>query len=281
MNHINADGEIASVPRSPLQPRDAQLVLGNKLFYTRHDHVGISNALDEYNLTDSVPNDKFRNFEAPSLTVVGKDLYFDRMHDLVQNQSQKQSQDLFKDEEYIKDNFRINRLTIGGHNDAQFGVLKPGALLSLNEIQNYEKTFPGWDVCYLHKQGPAAISPFSQMKANSNGMWWVPGQEDNDEFHYFVSTWLSDWVGYVEETVFDINILMLDEHHVCVSQMDNPVANAFFKKHKIEPVYVPWRHRYFWDGGLHCITLDLYREGKQVDYFPGRTECVVCEGYVP
>ena len=23
----------------------------------------------------------------------------------------------------------------------------------------------------------------------------------------------------------------------------------------------------FWDGGLHCITLDLYREGEQQDYF--------------
>ena len=41
----------------------------------------------------------------------------------------------------------------------------------------------------------------------------------------------------------------------------------FLKKHNVEPVYVPWRHRYFWDGGLHCITLDLYREGTQKDYF--------------
>jgi hypothetical protein len=34
-------------------------------------------------------------------------------------------------------------------------------------------------------------------------------------------------------------------------------------KHKIEPVHIPWRHRYFWDGGLHCITLDLEREGSK------------------
>ncbi len=38
----------------------------------------------------------------------------------------------------------------------------------------------------------------------------------------------------------------------------------------MEPVYIPWRHRYFWDGGLHCITLDLVREGTQQNYFPER-----------
>jgi hypothetical protein len=67
-------------------------------------------------------------------------------------------------------------------------------------------------------------------------------------------------------------VLMLDEHHCCVSNPNNKIVNSFFKKHKIEPVHVPFRHRYFWDGGLHCITLDLYREGKQQDYFPQKDQ---------
>ena len=50
--------------------------------------------------------------------------------------------------------------------------------------------------------------------------------------------------------------------------------NAFLKKHKMEAIHVPWRHRYFWDGGLHCITLDLVREGEQQDYFPDRKQPV-------
>ena len=40
-----------------------------------------------------------------------------------------------------------------------------------------------------------------------------------------------------------------------------------FKKHKVEPVIFNFRHRYFWDGGVNCITQDLYREGTQEDYF--------------
>jgi len=27
------------------------------------------------------------------------------------------------------------------------------------------------------------------------------------------------------------------------------------------------RHRYFWDGGLHCFTLDLRRKGHRENYF--------------
>ena len=40
-----------------------------------------------------------------------------------------------------------------------------------------------------------------------------------------------------------------------------------FKKHKVEPVIFNFRHKHFWDGGIHCMTQDLYREGTQEDYF--------------
>jgi len=51
MNYIEHDGTLQGnqgVPRSPLQPRDTQLVIGDKLFYTGMDHPSIKTALDEY-----------------------------------------------------------------------------------------------------------------------------------------------------------------------------------------------------------------------------------------
>jgi len=129
----------------------------------------------------------------------------------------------------------------------------------LYDVQNYSETFPGWDVCYLPDQSWAKVSEFIKLKEKNAGKWWLAGEEYNDEFTYFVETWLKDWVGYVEETVFDVNVLVLDKHHVCVSNM-NPLVVDFLKKHNMEAIHVPWRHRYFWDGGLHCITLDLVRE---------------------
>jgi len=47
----------------------------------------------------------------------------------------------------------------------------------------------------------------------------------------------------------------------------NKVVFDHFKKHKVEPIIFNFRHSYFWDGGIHCITQDLYREGIQEDYF--------------
>ena len=72
---------------------------------------------------------------------------------------------------------------------------------------------------------------------------------------------------------------MLDPHTVCVSNPHNEEMNAFFKKHKIEVVHIPWRHRFFHDGGLHCTTLDLVRDGVQEDYFPDRAEPVQDKGF--
>ena len=213
--------------------------------------------------------------QAPSITVVGRDIYIDiktEVDSVLVNYYFKEFAKMFP-------NFKINVLTIGGHNDGCFHTIKPGAILSLNEIQTYNDTFPGWDICYLPDQSWDKVRPFIELKIKNRGKWWVPGEEENDEFTNFVETWLQDWVGYVEETVFDVNVLVLDERHCCVSQQDNEIVNAFLKKHNMEPVYVPWRHRYFWDGGLHCITLDLYREGTQQDYFPDRQHSITDKGF--
>ena len=328
MNYTDHDGKLMSIPRGPLQPRDAQLVIGNTLFYTGDDHPGIKRSLTNYNKdfkSISSPLSR-RNFDghkgegapdwpsyndyivrfineqpfsdkpyihneifdickketsfgfaipAPSITVVGRDVYVDDKGEI----NQVLFDYYFKEFTKMFPNFKINVLSIGGHNDACFHTIKPGAILSLKEIQTYEDTFPDWDICYLPDQSWSKVKPFTKLKKQNQGKWWVPGEEENDEFTNFVETWLQDWVGYVEETVFDVNVLVLDEHHVCVSQPDNEIVNTFLKKHNMEPVYIPWRHRYFWDGGLHCITLDLVREGTQQDYFPNRQNPIIDKGF--
>lgn len=219
---------------------------------------------------------------APSITLVGKDIYVDKekLHLQMPEWTTDDDLDFYLDQFAERFNkFRLNSLVIGGHNDGTFHTLKPGVILSLKEIQHYANTFPDWEVCYLEHQGWAKVEGFTNFKKQVFGKWWVPGQEENDEFTRFVETWLKDWVGYVEETVFDVNVLMLDQHHCCVSNPNNPIVNQFLKKHNIEPVHVPWRHRYFWDGGLHCITLDLYREGSQQNYFPDRKTSISDIGF--
>ena len=289
MNYVDSDGRLterkgvmmagAGIPAAPLQPRDSQIVIGNTMYYTGFDGQGIWDSIEEWagskNNIETVFGGNIPQFSAPAMTHVGKDLYVDRLDD----------KGLILDDSFVErilsnnPDLRINRLNIGGHNDGTFHPIKNGALITLKEIQTYEDTFPDWDVCYLPDQGWDRIEGFMKHKQRVSGKWWVPGEEDNDEFTHFVETWLNDWTGYIEETVFDVNVLMLDEHHCCVTNPNNEQINSFLKKHNIEPVYIPWRHRYFYDGGLHCITLDLHRDGSMEDYFPARDSSVDDKGF--
>lgn len=279
MDYIDNQGRgqywSSGVPRSPLQTRDRQFVGGNNLFFTDYEN-GVAQRFFDYNFSDSVDIKKSMEMDgifAPSYTMVGRDIYIDQYDcKLRDDQIAALKQNI--------PNVRINTLNHGGHSDGCFHTIKPGAILSILDIQTYQDTFPGWDVCYLPNQSWGQVQGFTSMKEKVNGKWWVPGEEENDELTHFVETWLQDWVGFVEETVFDVNVLVLDEHHVCVNNM-NPTVIEFLKKHNMEPVHVPWRHRYFLDGGLHCITLDIKRNGTQQDYFPERGDTGVIDYGTP
>ena len=58
------------------------------------------------------------------------------------------------------------------------------------------------------------MSPFRKIKQKNGGKWWVPGEEDSDEFSNYVETYLKDWVGYVEETVFEENMHSLNQNTI-------------------------------------------------------------------
>ena len=271
------DTVVDNYPRGPLQPRDYQLILGNKAYSFTLDHPSIAKCLKEYGGDDTIVIPKFVKraskksiYGSAKVFVIGKDVYLDKQY----IRYKEMYNHIFK-------GWRKNTINIGeAHVDGCFHPIKPGAILSLFDIQAYQNTFPGWEVCYLKDQSWNAVDGFIKIKEKNKGKWWLAGEEDNNEFTDFVNTWLDDWVGYVEETVFDVNVLVLDQHHVAVSNMNNEIVNTFLKKHKMEPVYIPWRHRYFWDGGLHCITLDLHREGIQQDYFPDRVEPVTDTGFI-
>lgn len=165
--------------------------------------------------------------------------------------------------------FRVNIQAteeMGGHGDATWCILKPGVIVTLHDLQNYAEKFPGWDILYLEDKYWDQLSPFRTMKKKVGGKWWIQGEEHNDQLINYVESWLGNWVGYCEETVFEVNMLSINPEVVLVNNYNERVFD-FLKKHKIEPVICTQRHRWFWDGGVHCLTQDLYREGEQHDYF--------------
>lgn len=278
MNYVNLSGAIQGrVPRAPLMPRDEQVVLGNKLYFTGKDHKAIMQLLKEYNSEDvgflTGKGKNHKTAEGPNLLLIGSDLYVDvKDWKLTKQNIETLKQDI--------PNLRIHRLNIGGHNDGLFHTLKHKVIFTTTNIQNYTDTFPGWDVHYVDQDTyeDNLLIDFKKTRASIKQGWWYPGQHNNSNIGSFIDNWLNDWVGFIQESVFDLNCLMLDEHHACMINYSQS-TNEFLKKHKIEPIRIPFRHKYFWDGGLHCLTLELEREGTQEDYFPNRTQELVDPGY--
>jgi hypothetical protein len=196
---------------------------------------------------------------------IGRDLF-------VGTDDYHQDQSILK--KFVDREFTATRnhiINTGGHSDGTYCPVAPGLIISLHDVPNYADTFPGWEVIYLPGQSWDAVQPFLDLKEKNKGKWWIPGFEHDQTVVDVVEQWLGHWTGYVEETVFDVNMLIIDPKNVMVFNYNKKVFDAL-ARYGITPHIVPFRHRYFWDGGIHCVTSDLHREGTMQDFFPGRTD---------
>jgi len=235
-------------------------VIGEKLYAVGNISSGYTDVLKKIKRKNLVLGKAPASIATSTICRVGKDIWWDIPKPFTDDQSEK-----YKNK-WIEQGFRVHTSRKGYHLDGSFCVVKPGCIVSLYNVQDYKEEFPGWDVLYLPDQSWSKVSPFLKIKEKVGGQWWLKGEEHNDQLIKFVNTWLKDWVGYVEETVFDVNMLSLDQNTIICNNYNKQVFDHF-KKHKVEPIIFNFRHRYFWDGGIHCITQDLYREGTQEDYF--------------
>tara|TARA_B100000925_G_scaffold289595_1_gene272798 strand:- start:727 stop:2049 length:1323 start_codon:yes stop_codon:yes gene_type:complete len=193
---------------------------------------------------------------------LGHDLYFNHVNVL-----NKLNEVRFK-EKYKKlfPDFNVHTLDIPGHSDGALFVVKPGLCIALKSEDNYKDTFPDWEIVSIKGEGWDKVDGFLKMKEKNKGRWFVKGEEDNDDLVNFVDKWMSHWVTYVEETVFDLNMLVINENNVICNGYNKKVFDAF-ERHNVTPHIINFRHRYFWDGGLHCISSDISRSGEKQHYF--------------
>ena len=257
---INKVGSLKNIFRPPVCPRDHFAVIGETLYAISGGSPGYSSVLQKIARENLEITHADGTISTATICRVGKDLWWD-LHENTPPHLVEQYKNKWEQE-----GFRVHISNRGYHSDATFCVVKPGCIVSLNDIQDYKKEFPGWEVLYLPDQSRGKVSKFLSIKNKVDGRWWLQGEEHNHQLIEFVNSWLTDWVGYVEETVFDVNMLSIDPNTIICNNYNKEVFEHF-KKHKVEPVIFNFRHRYFWDGGVHCITQDLYREGTQQDYF--------------
>lgn len=214
------------------------------------------------NVIENQHHDILNQIPTNGITRIGKDLYF--------GISSTGKADVEKVADYFFSDYRCHFVTTGGHIDGCFSPVIPGLIVSIMGIPAYKDTFPNWEVVYLPGESWGKVRGWLELKAKNQGRWWIKGGEYDTELIDYVETWLKDWTGYVEESVFDVNILTINQNNVIVNGYNKKAFDAF-KKHNITPHICPIRHRYFWDGGIHCVTLDLCRDGTLKDWFPERS----------
>ena len=248
-----------------IMPRDDFSVIGNELRINWNE-LGWESVLNEYRQDNNsvIIHDNFLPSSSGQVRV-GRDIYFDfcyknRQVDVVQQTLEQAYEQSLKD-------YRIHLLFNGGHIDSCFSVLKPGLIFASRYFEDYERTFPGWHL--LNSHGPEFENVRRRQGDWGGQSWQFDPAVGSQKFSEHVFQYARDWIGDYIETIFEVNCLMLDEKNVMVlSAPDDSLEE--FERHGITPHPMPFRARTFWDGGLHCLTLDIRRQSSAQDYFPDR-----------
>ena len=212
--------------RPPISPRDYFVVFGEQLF--------VGNVIAGYkDIIKSIDREKIKwylgnDISSCNMIRCGNHVHWDVSKDV----------EPIKEQEIMKwlqdNNYKVSVTRYGWHMDGMYSILKPGVMVARRGIPEIETIYPTWDICYL----------------------------DDSEVQKPIE---HEWGGDYTESNYDINILSVDTEN-CIVANEEPAMFRFLEKHKINPIVCRLRDRNFWDNGIHCVTQDLYREGKMEDY---------------
>lgn len=268
-------------------PRDHFLVFGNRLYESGipgRESRPWQALIDEYRQDpqceivtsiDTAVNPVV--ISSANAVRVGRDLYLDMGSPRVSSRSvrtdaviQQQLESLFQD-------YRFHKIWNGGHIDGCFAVARPGLLITSSHYRGYDQTFPGWERIDIAAPEFQRHQPRSRKGPSHFGKWYVdPAQQGNRKFNEHIIKHASTWVGDYTETYFEVNCLVLNETNIMMLGNNETMAREL-ERRGITVHWVPFRTRTFWDGGLHCITLDIRRRDHMIDLFPERGDQRVFE----
>jgi hypothetical protein len=83
----------------------------------------------------------------------------------------------------------------------------------------------------------------------------------------WIDKWLNEWKGYVQNVAFDSNVLVIDPTNILFSSLQ-PKVFKLLEGMGINCHVVKMRHGMFWEGGIHCLTLDIKRRGEKRSIVP-------------
>ena len=261
-----------------MNPRDEQIVIDNSIIFGQwHTNIskGYATGLADYK-NYFLPDPAFKKINCASIVRLGEDIIIDNDKGLNTDAHVKRLKKYFEPLGYNIIYTKTHDFTFKNemsHADSVFAILKPGLILHANENSDYsENIFKGWDLIRVDKTQQLGASKRHKEFKDSKQQYtkecsyaFEDSKYNDDRWFNFLNKWFSSFMGYSEETYFDVNCLVVDENNVIFSG-HNPQVFKKLEKYGINPIVCPFRHRLFWDGGTHCITLDLVREGSREKY---------------
>jgi hypothetical protein len=249
--------DVDNMPKAPLAPRDQLLMLDSKLVKSFYNNVNP----DFYkSISDHVVAQGNQVVEINLPSVCGATVY--QFADRVFFSNNKSAHEFLQKKVTNK---KITAFHQEGHIDGWFCPVTPGLIIAVDDPVNHELLelffkmyFYNWEIVYL-KPSLEKLPSFRNWQAAHTGSWWLPGQENNVKLTEFIDYYFKNSLGHVAETVFELNMLIIDDKNVIISGYNQQIFDAL-KRHQVTPHVSQFRHKCFWDNGLHCVTSDLHRE---------------------
>jgi hypothetical protein len=254
--------------KPPITPCDFAIVIGQTLYIipqyekpadpyqnviNHYIHSG-----NEVKILDRSLPDDLCYVSFPSYCQIGRDIYMD--YDPANKEAAYHT---MRVAEHLAVNHRVHVSTTGDHNDSVFCAIKDGHLLSSHYRKNYAESFPGWDIYHHYDTSASTMKKFG-----TEQKWWLPGV-DYAYFNHSIQSIAKNWLGNPQETIFEVNLLVVDSQNVIVSAENEPVMR-YFEQLGVQAHIADFESKFFWDAGIHCMVRDIVRKGSMQDYWPER-----------
>ena len=250
----------------PLAPRDWFLVYGEDIyiphpFFDCHQMRArsLDNIFDrgkttrwfgdvgKFESTDDTMDVQSVYFDSANFLRCGKDIFYTKHFN--KNGSAYGLQTVCRSILNKYPDVKFHEVDTEGHLDGSLFLVRPGLLLTT--LKKLPKCFDNWDKIFVGNK---------RKKFNKDGFNYKTLHPMLvKEWHWFKES-------NPDETAFSINALSINENQVMFAGFNEYVFNEL-EKRKVECFDLNLSTCDFWDGGLHCFTNELCRQGRLEDYF--------------
>jgi N-dimethylarginine dimethylaminohydrolase len=282
-HNFNMPGFDINLPMSPVVPRDTYMVRGKTIIQT---YTGLTDryfdSLSYYDIFANMfeegynwiaqPLPMLKNLNDNENWFLDDMLYYTKLSDRVlwhtANMFQagdavivnSQGPGSVKGYEWIQRNLPSTRfISNPGTVMRNFGHIDHGFLLVDDDTVIHAGI--EWVPEVLRNKKLIDCKPFLPKLVLDNFMKDVKSTKSKYDIEW-IDKYLENWKGYNQEVCFDLNVLILDSKNIIWGREIPDLFRFLKKEHGIESHVCNTRHSLYWEGGIHCSTLDIKRKGQ-------------------